>query len=196
MPQITANETADAHASINKFETWWNETSAKQAALAATEPPALTREGVGSRMKPVTDLLTRLARKPKPTPTPSPKADKKDKSSSSDKDSKKSGGGGKATPAKGGKGSGRGGSSPSKGGKGPKLPKFGGANTMSPEEAEELLAKLMAEQKARAAAAEEAEEEGAATTEADADAAVDADAEAPETTAGSAADDADSKDEL
>jgi len=73
-PQITANETADAVSSIDKFEAWFNETLKSTEEASPTKDPLLTRDAVAVRRKPIADTLLRLSRKPKPTPTPTPKA--------------------------------------------------------------------------------------------------------------------------
>ena len=74
-PQITANETADATAAIDEFDAWFTPKLAAQQALAGHEEPVLTRAAVAIKVRPISDLLTRLGRKPKPTPTPAPEAD-------------------------------------------------------------------------------------------------------------------------
>jgi hypothetical protein len=73
-PQINVNETADAVAAVEKFDKWFAAQLTAQETLSNLETPTLTRDMVTTRVKPITDLLTRLSRKPKPTPKPTPKA--------------------------------------------------------------------------------------------------------------------------
>lgn len=52
--QITANETADALAAVEKFDKWFAAQLTAQEALSNLETPILTRDMVTTRVKPIT----------------------------------------------------------------------------------------------------------------------------------------------
>lgn len=75
--QITAEETADAAASVKSFEEWFAAALADLESAPATETPLLTADAVATKAKAFADTITKLSKKPKPTPTPTPKPPKK-----------------------------------------------------------------------------------------------------------------------
>ena len=73
-PQISPEELLNATEAVLDLEAWFNDTVELQAAQADSDPPVLTRAATDARLRPVSELLQRLHRRPRPTPTPLPKA--------------------------------------------------------------------------------------------------------------------------